>query len=128
MSRKSLKTNTEKLDKSIVKENKQKKEVTMKEIEKALDNVDTTIVDETKEQTPNVDEVEKIVEEINKINDSQKEFSDNFENVKSQEEAEKLIKEELKKVEQEKETVEKIINRSQRERTSSWNGISGYGY
>jgi len=128
MSRKSLKTNTEKLDKSIVKENKPKKEVTMKEIEKALDNVDTTIVDETKEQTPNVDEVEKIVEEINKINDSQKEFSDNFENVKSQEEAEKLIKEELKKVEQEKETVEKIINRSQRERTSSWNGISGYGY
>ena len=125
------KTNNEKLNEEFVKKTKGKKETkkqtTLEEAQKALDNVDTTIVNGTVEPEPDIKEVENIVNEINKINDAEKEFAEKFENVKSQEEAEAVIKDEIEKVEKEKEIVEKIINRPQRERTSSWNGIS-YGY
>lgn len=125
------KTNNEKLNEEFVKKTKGKKETkkqtTLEEAQKALDNVDTTIVNGTVEPEPDIKEVENIVDEINKINDAEKEFAEKFENVKSQEEAEAIIKDEIEKVEKEKEIVEKIINRPQRERTSSWNGIS-YGY
>ena len=137
MSRKSLKSNifektdNEKLNETFVKKGKEKKETkkqtTLEEAQKALDDVDTTIVNGTVEPEPDIKEVENIVNEINKINDAEKEFAEKFENVKSQEEAEAVIKDEIEKVEKEKEIVEKIINRPQRERTSSWNGIS-YGY
>lgn len=137
MSKKSLKSNifektdNEKLNEAFVKKGKEKKETkkqtTLEEAQKALDNVDTTIVNGTVEPEPDIKEVENIVDEINKINDAEKEFAEKFENVKSQEEAEAIIKDEIEKVEKEKEIVEKIINRPQRERTSSWNGIS-YGY
>jgi len=125
------KTDNEKLNEEFVKKTKGKKETkkqtTLEEAQKALDNVDTTIVNGTVEPEPDIKEVENIVDEINKINDAEKEFAEKFENVKSQEEAEAVIKDEIEKVEKEKEIVEKIINRPQRERTSSWNGIS-YGY
>ncbi len=125
------KTDNEKLNEEFVKKPKGKKETkkqtTLEEAQKALDSVDTTIVNGTVEPEPDIKEVENIVDEINKINDAEKEFAEKFENVKSQEEAEAVIKDEIEKVEKEKEIVEKIINRPQRERTSSWNGIS-YGY
>lgn len=126
------KTDNEYLNEEIKKNTKTKKEskkqTTLEEAQKALDSVDTTIVNGTVKPEPDIKDVEKIVDEINKITESEKEFSKNFENVNSQEEAEAIVKKEIEKVEKEKEEIEKIINRSQREKTTSWNGISGYGY
>ena len=102
-----------------------KKQVTIEEVEKAMDNVDVTINPQVEEKEPqNLTEVEEVVEKIEEVNQLVEDFSDKFEKIETKEEAEKFLENEIKKTEQIKEDVEKITKKRVYPRITSWNGIN----
>ena len=106
-------------------------DISLNEIEETIKQLDLTVdvPDDMEIETPSLTEIEKIVEEIEKIDESKKDFNEKFDDVQTNEEAENLIKTEIEKTEQLKEDVQKIIKKLPKRNftTNSWNGMY-YGY
>lgn len=106
-------------------------DISLNEIEETIKQLDLTVdvPDDMEIETPSLTEIEKIVEEIEKIDKSKKDFNEKFDEVQTNEEAENLIKTEIEKTEQLKEDVQKIIKKLPKRNftTNSWNGMY-YGY
>ena len=106
-------------------------DISLNEIEETIKQLDLTVnvPDDMEIETPSLTEIEKIVEEIEKIDKSKKDFNEKFDEVQTNEETENLIKTEIEKTEQLKEDVQKIIKKLPKRNftTNSWNGMY-YGY
>lgn len=102
-----------------------KKQVTIEEVEKAMDNVEVTINPQVEEKEPqNLSDVEEVVDKIEKVDKMVNDFSENFEKLKNKEEVEKFLEKEIKKTEEIKEDVEKITKKRVYPSITSWNGIN----